>query len=103
MISIAARAHTTSPIGKKGIITAGRIKKLAEEVSIETGKTFLVINKTENADELKEIIQKNNLNLLTIMPEDEEIKKKDLLGEPIVTIKNIQIREKINKILEEIK
>ena len=86
----------------KGVRAAGRIKKLTEELKLEVGKQFLVINRApEPLDtSIKEEVEKQGLNLLGIVPVDEELYSYDLEGKPIINLpdKNEAVK-KVNNLM----
>ncbi len=69
----------------KGILTAERITKLADELKLEIGKRILIVNRA-TGNRLKEL--ETNINKLPFegnysVPEDESISRIDLSGKPV--------------------
>jgi len=76
----------------RGIKTAARVRDLSKEMKLKIGKMD---------SGLKELITDLKLDLLAVLPEDEEIKKFDLQGKALVELdeKNQVVRE-IEKLKE---
>lgn len=72
----------------KGVRAAGRIRELTQELKLEVGKQFLVINRApENLDtSIREEMERQRLNLLGVIPVDEEVFQYDLEGKPIMNL-----------------
>lgn len=72
----------------KGVRAAGRIRELTQELKLEVGKQFLVINRApENLDtSIREEMERQRLNLLGVIPVDEEVFQYDLKGKPIMNL-----------------
>ena len=72
----------------KGVKAAGRIRELTQELKLEVGKQFLVINRApEHLDtSIREEVEKQGLNLLGVIPVDEEVFQYDLKGTPIMSL-----------------
>ena len=70
----------------KGIRSAGRIRELTQELKLEVGKQFLVINRAPEhlANSIREEVERQGLNLLGVIPVDEEVFQYDLKGTPIM-------------------
>ena len=77
-----------SDASKRGLGTAKRIKKLANELEIKFKEIYVVANKVN--DENKTIVEENakelGLNLIGKLPFNEEIAKYDLVGKPLYDI-----------------
>ena len=77
-----------SDASKRGLGTAKRIKKLANELEIKFKEIYVVANKVN--DENKNIVEENanelGLNLIGKLPFNEEIAKYDLVGKPLYDI-----------------
>jgi CO dehydrogenase maturation factor len=76
---------------KEGILTAGRIKKLAEEMELKIKNFKLVINfmrSPELAETLKELVSEVGFEYgdVTLIPYDENIEKCSLENEPVINI-----------------
>ena len=72
----------------KGVKAAGRIRELTRELKLEVGKQFLVINRApEHLDAtIREEVERQGLNLLGVVPIDEEVFQYDLKGTPIIRL-----------------
>jgi len=89
----------------KGVRAAGRIRDLTEELKLEVGKQFLVINRApEPLDtSIKEEVEKQGLNLLGIVPVDEELYRYDLEGKPIINLsEESEAVKKVNNLMSKI-
>ncbi len=73
---------------RRGLQAGLRIDKLARELNIGVGKSYLVINqaKSEMPQEVLDIISRNGIALAGVLPEDEAIYQYDLDGQPTVAI-----------------
>ncbi len=73
---------------RRGLQAGLRIDKLAKELNIGVGKSYLVINqaKSEMPEAVMNIINENGIELAGILPEDESIYRYDLEGQPTVAI-----------------
>jgi CO dehydrogenase maturation factor len=75
---------------KRGIDTATSIKQLAEKLQINVRRIYLVVNKvTEDEDVqhvLPELVKQSGLELVGMVPEDENIRAYDLVGKPILEL-----------------
>jgi CO dehydrogenase maturation factor len=87
----------------RGIIAAGRVAELVDELKTAVGATFLVVNRV-NGDRLPEplarAIEENKLRLAGLIPADPAVNKLDALGEPIVRLpEDAPIRRSLASIL----
>lgn len=73
---------------RRGLQAGLRIHKLAHELNIGVGKSYLIINQTrsELPEEVMEIIARDGLELAGTIPEDETVYAYDLKGLPTVTL-----------------
>ncbi len=71
-----------------GLLAAGKIRDLSNELEIDVGKQFLLVNRVPGDldDSLKKVIEERGLNLLGIIPVDQAIYEGDLEGRPIVDL-----------------
>ncbi len=69
----------------RGIQAAGRISRLLTELDSRVKEQHLILNRTKDSlpESLKKIIEKENLKLLSMIPEDDSLISMDELGEPI--------------------
>ena len=69
----------------KGVTTAGRMKKLIEEMRSNVGKVGLVINRVrgEVSPEIKKAVEDSGLHILALIPEDPDMASLEMRGEPV--------------------
>jgi CO dehydrogenase maturation factor len=87
----------------RGIIAAGRVAELIDELKTAVGATFLIVNRV-NGDALPEplmrAIEEHNLTLAGLIPADPAVNELDALGEPIVKLpEDAAIRRSLENIL----
>ncbi len=72
----------------KGIRSAGRVKRLAEELDLDIKQIYLVVNRVDGAlnPRLAEEIEKEELELLQTIPEDELLPEYDLEYKPLLEL-----------------
>lgn len=75
----------------RGIRAAGKIKRLVKELNLQIGKTLLILNRSPEevcrgtaCRALIDEIEKNNLVLAGIIPEDETVRGFDAEGKPLI-------------------
>jgi CO dehydrogenase maturation factor len=73
---------------RRGLQAGLRIHKLASELNIGVGKSYLVVNqaKTDLPDEVKAMISEDGLELAGIIPQDDAVYEYDLKGRPTIEI-----------------
>ncbi len=78
----------TSDPSPKGILTASRIRDLAQELDTDVGKIFLVVCRVDEKldDRIKKYIEEKNLDLLGIINIDNNIYEMDIDGRSIFDI-----------------
>jgi CO dehydrogenase maturation factor len=90
-----------SDASKRGLGTAKRIKKLANELEIKFKDIYVVANKVNKDNE--SIVEENSkelgLNLIGKLPFDEEISNYDLIGKPLYDLDD---KNKVYNIVKEI-
>lgn len=89
----------------KGVRAAGRIRELTQELKLEVGKQFLVINRApENLDtSIREEMERQGLNLLGVIPVDEKVFQYDLKGKPIMNLSDeSKAVESVNDLMSKI-
>ncbi len=71
---------------RRGLETAVRIKDLAREMKLEIGNVFLVVSRVTMPveDDLERSIESTGMELAGIIPEDDQVGRLDLAGEPLV-------------------
>lgn len=84
----------------RGILTASRIRDLAEELKLKIDKIVIILNRVEGevSPETLEEVKKTNLEIGCILPADDDIKKFDERG--ISTLK-LPDNNKVVKIIDE--
>lgn len=90
----------------KGIKTAGRLQILINDLNLKIGHCFLIINRfqRELPEEIFEEIKRQDLNLLEMIPEDENIKLHDLQGVPLINLNEEAYSfRKIKDLMEKLK
>ena len=72
----------------RGIQTAGKISRLLKELDTRVGQKYLIINRSrgELSSAVTEEITKEELELLTILPEDDVLWNRDSNGQPAYDI-----------------
>ncbi|MFC1654296.1 AAA family ATPase [Myxococcota bacterium] len=72
----------------KAARAAGRIVDLVEELKLEVGKRFLVLNRSPDdiSEEVQAEIGRSGLDVLVKLPEDPEIHKADAAGTPLLVL-----------------
>ncbi len=73
---------------RRGLQAGLRIDKLAKELNIGVGKSYLIINqaKSEMPQEVMDIISQDGLELAGTVPEDDAVYEFDLKGKPTIEI-----------------
>ncbi|MEO5361221.1 MAG: AAA family ATPase [Nitrospirota bacterium] len=80
---------TVSDATVKGIKTAKRIDDLIKELSLQTGKRFLIINRVKGPDDaaqLKDYAAELGLSVAGVIPDDKTVFDTDLNGRPVAEI-----------------
>ena len=88
-----------------GLRAAGRIRELSEELDVEIGKQFLLINRVpgEPDESFKKKAEEQGVNLLGIIPVDEAIYKNDLAGRAVVDLPDESMAVKVlNDLMKQI-
>ena len=78
-----------SDCSRRSIQAVARIRDLAKELKLNVGDINLIVNKVPNGvlnDGVKEEIEKHNLDLLGVVPMDEQIYEYDSIGKPLVEL-----------------
>lgn len=73
---------------KRGMLTAERIGKLADELEIKFRDLYLVLNRvnTKNEVEILQKAKKTGLEMVGVIYEDDEVTKFDIEGRPLVEL-----------------
>ncbi len=87
----------------RGVETAIKIRDIGESLNISFNKIFLVINRSEEGlnKKTEEIIEREKIDLLGMIPEDRRLKEADEDGIPIATIDSLAKR-KFKELMEKI-
>ncbi len=77
-----------SDTSRRGLQAAARINRLAKDLNIGVGKSYLIINQAKEApsDTVLSIIEKENLTLSGTVPEDDGVYDFDLNGRPTIEL-----------------
>ena len=89
-----------SDCSRRGIQTVGRIRDLVDELKIRVNKIYLIVNKTPEGkinEGIKGEIEKQNLNLLGVLPMDPMIYDYDSNAIPLVKLPEDSIYKKAFK------
>ena len=90
----------------RSIRSAGRVKKLLEEIKTKVNKVYLVITKATGQDVelLRDEIEKTGLELAGIVPNDPLITQYDIKGRPLFELpSDSPAVQAINNVLEKLK
>lgn len=73
---------------RRGLQAGLRINKLAKDLNIVAGKSFIIINqaKSDPSDTVKTLIDDDGLKLAGVIPDDEQVYEFDLEGRPTIDI-----------------
>ena len=95
-----------SDCSRRGIEAAGRAAVLVDELKLKPAILKLVINRAPNSElapGILEEIKTQNLDLLAVIPQDENIYKYDSEGKPITTVpENSPIKVAISDIINKL-
>ena len=87
----------------RGIIAAGRVAELIDELDTAVGAAYLVVNRVNGDDlpePLKEAIAEQKLQLAGLLPADPAVNELDALGQPIVGLpEDAPVRRSLEAIL----
>ncbi len=87
----------------RGIIAAGRVAELIDELDTAVGAAYLVVNRVNGADlpePLKEAIAEQKLQLAGLLPADPAVNELDAMGQPIVGLpEDAPVRRSLEAIL----
>lgn len=99
-------AILVSDCSRRGVQAAGRIADLMEELNLEPERAGLIINRAPDGilDEgTKEEIERQNLNLLGVVPHDPNVYRYDCDGKPIVQLPaDSPVRTALEQIVKEL-
>lgn len=99
-------AVLVSDCSRRGVQAAGRIARLIEELNLKPQKMGLIVNRapegTLDAGTMEEI-EKQNLNLLGVVPHDDMVYQFDCDGKPTVQLPgDSPVRAALKKIVEKL-
>jgi CO dehydrogenase maturation factor len=87
----------------RGIIAAGRVAELIDELDTAVGAAYLVVNRVNGDDlpePLKAAIAEQKLNLAGLLPADSAVNDLDAMGQPIVALpEDAPVRRTLETIL----
>ncbi len=77
-----------SDVSMRGIVAAGRIAQIKDELDIRIEKTHLVLNKHQGEvpDAILQQIQKLNLPLAGVIPPDDQVIECEYTGKPLIQL-----------------
>ncbi len=73
----------------RGILTAGRVNGIVDELGLKVGRRALIVNRVNGnglPEELKEAVAKQGLFLAGTVPADEMVTSYDMQGKPLVKL-----------------
>ncbi len=73
----------------RGLIAAGRVAELVDELKTHVGSTYLIVNRVLNdrlPAPLMDTIEKYQLKLAGLVPADPAVNELDALGEPVIRL-----------------
>lgn len=88
-----------------GLRAAGRIRELSEEIDIEVGQQFLLINRVpgEPDESFKRKAEEQGIKLLGVIPVDKAICESDLAGKPVIGLPDESMAVRVlNDLMEQI-
>ena len=74
-----------SDCSRRGIQAVARVAEMIEEMQLKPGRIGLIVNRAPNGEleqGVLEEIQRHNLNLIGVLPQDEGVYRCDCNGEP---------------------
>ncbi len=87
----------------RGIIAAGRVAELVDELKTSVGSIYLIVNRVYGdtlPESLMKAIEEHNLKLAGLIPADPAVNELDALGEPIVSLpEEAPVRRSLEAIL----
>ena len=73
----------------RGIIAAGRVAELVDELKTDVGQVYLIVNRVVGEalpEPLMKAIEEHNLKLAGLIPADPAVNELDGLGQPLVNL-----------------
>ncbi len=87
----------------RGIIAAGRVAEVVDELKTSVGAIYLIVNRVNGdtlPESLRNIIEEHNLKLAGLIPADPAVNELDAQGQPIVALpEDAPIRRSLEAIL----
>ena len=73
---------------RRGLQAGLRIHKLAKDLNLGVGKSYIIVNqaKSDPAEDVREMLAAEGLELAGVIPEDEQVYTFDLTGRPTVDL-----------------
>lgn len=95
-----------SDCSRRGIQAVGRINKLVKELKLKVSETYLIVNRAPEEklkDGILEEIEKQELNLVGVVPMDPMVYEYDCAGKPLVKLPEDSVSKKaLNDILSKV-
>ncbi|MDD2957971.1 MAG: AAA family ATPase [Lachnospiraceae bacterium] len=95
-----------SDCSRRGVQAAGRIAELAKECSLNAGRMGLIVNRAPNGvlnEGTREEIQKQNLELLGVIPQDDTVYEYDCDGKPTAELpKDSPVRKALYQVMKKL-
>ena len=99
-------AILVSDCSRRGVQAVGRIAKLIDECSMHPSTVGLIINRAPNGElneGTREEIEKQGLNLLGVVPQDETVFQYDCDGKPTVDLpEDSPVRAALRQIVDKL-
>jgi len=90
----------------RGIIAAGRVAEVVDELKTDVGDVYLIVNRVVGdrlSEPLMKAIEEQNLNLVGLIPADPAVNELDALGEPIIRLpEDALVRRSLEAILQSV-
>jgi len=87
----------------RGIIAAGRVREVVDELKTDVGASYLIVNRAPGdtlPEPLRKAVEEQRLTLAGLIPADPEVVELEARGEPIVTLRgDASSREALTAIL----
>jgi len=94
-----------SDVTMRGVTTAARMKDLIKEMRTKVGKVSLAVNRVKNGlpQEIGKAIDDFGLDLVTTVPEDQNLTDLDIKGKPIIELpENSPLRQAAKEIISKL-
>jgi CO dehydrogenase maturation factor len=89
---------------KRGIMTAQRIKELAEHLEIRFEGLYLIANRTtkESEGKMGDYAKEVGLDIIGTIPEDEHVREFDFEGRPLIELEDSKALNAVDKIVKKL-